>query len=271
MRRYSRSAIWLGVALAACATAVRAQPSSKPLTRENRLDIVRVLAYEYATARQPLPATKEEKEALEIDAWGRVNEDKLRQTLANRGPAVETGEILQITAVEIKPKYILLEINGGGKRKKKWYERITIQAGGPISVGVPTREPGQRPAPPPGGRVSRRTVGSWIVLDFPEGVPDLSAEEVKALLAPVLDFSRRSAAVPWIDTIPEEFREAIKEERVMVGMDQEMVLAAKGRPDRKVRETKNGRQTEDWIYGNPPFVTFVVFVDDKVVEIKEYN
>ena len=54
-------------------------------------------------------------------------------------------------------------------------------------------------------------------------------------------------------------------------MDREMVLAALGRPLSKVREEKNGQETEDWIYGNPPFLTFVTFVGEEVVEIKEFK
>ena len=50
-----------------------------------------------------------------------------------------------------------------------------------------------------------------------------------------------------------------------------MVLVALGQPLSKVREEKNGQETEDWIYGNAPFLTFVIFVGDEVVEIKEFK
>jgi hypothetical protein len=53
-------------------------------------------------------------------------------------------------------------------------------------------------------------------------------------------------------------------------MDRDMVLLAKGRPDNKVRDFKDGVETEDWIYGIPPGdVTFVTFADGKVIRIKE--
>jgi hypothetical protein len=48
-----------------------------------------------------------------------------------------------------------------------------------------------------------------------------------------------------------------------------MVLLAKNRPDSKYRETKDGVDTEDWIYGKPPGdVVFVTFHDGIVVSIK---
>lgn len=269
MKACYRSALGLFLLLLWSAPAGAGSPS-QTLSDEHRLQILRLLAYEYATTLHPLPASRGEKEALEVNASGQVNEDKLRQTLANRGPAVQPGEIVQVTGVEFQRAGILFEINGGGKKKKKWYEHITIQGtgGGTVSPG---RLPPAGTPPPPGSGTSNTFQGSWIVLSFSARVPDLTGEEVKKLLGGVLDFSRSSAAVPWIETIPEEFREAIKNKKAMVGMNREMVLAALGRPDRKVREVKNDQETEDWLYGYPPFVTFVTFVGDQVVEVKEFR
>lgn len=237
------------------------------LTGDNRLQILRVLAYEYATTLQPLPASRGEKEALELNAAGEINEKQFRQTLANRGAAIQPGDIVQITGVEFRRDSILFEINGGGKKKKKWYQRISVQggSGGTISPG------GRRTGSPPRSGESDVFQGSWIVVNFPGHIPEVSGEEVKKLLSRVLDFSRQSAAVPWIETLPAEFREAIKNKKAVVGMNREMVLAALGRPDRKVREVKNDQETEDWLYGNPPFVTFVTFVGEQVVEVKEFR
>ena len=69
------------------------------------------------------------------------------------------------------------------------------------------------------------------------------------MLAPVLDFEKRSATEQYIETLPPEIQEAIKEKRAIEGMDREQVLLALGRPRNKVRETKDGVETEDWIYG----------------------
>jgi hypothetical protein len=65
-------------------------------------------------------------------------------------------------------------------------------------------------------------------------------------------------------------QEAIKEKKAVVGMDRDMVLLAKGRPENKQRESKDGVEREDWIYGKPPGpITFVTFEADKVVQVKE--
>jgi hypothetical protein len=49
-----------------------------------------------------------------------------------------------------------------------------------------------------------------------------------------------------------------------------MVLYAMGRPPRRVRETKDGKEVEEWIYGAPPQdVEFIRFVNDKAVSIED--
>jgi hypothetical protein len=271
MRGRLRLALLCSLFLLVWVASARAGAANERLTPENRMAILRRLAYEYATTLQPLPASIKEKEAVEVDSSGHVNEEKLRQVLANRGVAVQPGEIVQVTNVEFQRDAILFEINGGGKKKKKWYERIRVQGtagGGTVGPPAPRSD---SPPPPPGSDGSGRAPGSWIVLSFSGALPNVSAEQVKQLLAGVLDFSRQSAAVSWIETIPEEFRQAIEQRRAVAGMDRKMVLAALGQPERKVREIKNGQEVEDWIYGNPPFVTFVTFAGDTVVEVKEFR
>jgi hypothetical protein len=56
-------------------------------------------------------------------------------------------------------------------------------------------------------------------------------------------------------------------------MDPQTVIAAIGRPDKKVRQTnQDGIETEDWIYGNPPAKTiFVTFVGERVLRVEEFN
>jgi hypothetical protein len=133
------------------------------------------------------------------------------------------------------------------------------------TTGNPNGDPG-----PPGFQQGR---GGTIFLQFPKHVPDLTPEELKMLLAPFLDFSKeRSASVHWIDTLPPEMKKAITERRAVIGMDRDEVVAAIGKPDRKVRERDaQGNDTEDWIYGHPPDKTvFVHFLGERVTGIKQY-
>ena len=56
----------------------------------------------------------------------------------------------------------------------------------------------------------------------------------------------------------------------MEGMNREQVLFAMGHPRNKSRETQDGEEIEDWVYGNPPGkVTFITFSEGKVVKVRE--
>ena len=101
----------------------------------------------------------------------------------------------------------------------------------------------------------------------------MTPDELKQYLSGVLDFSKQhSAAVQWVDSLPPEIQKAIQDRQPVVGMDHDMVLAAMGRPDRKVREKNaDGNEIEDWIYGTPPEKTiFVSFEGDKVTGVRKY-
>jgi hypothetical protein len=77
--------------------------------------------------------------------------------------------------------------------------------------------------------------------------------------------------------VPPKVKEAIKNHHVLVGMNREMVIYAKGRPPKKVREheggvegeVQNDVEYEEWIYGTPPEdVDFVRLVGDEVVRVE---
>jgi O-methyltransferase involved in polyketide biosynthesis len=110
-----------------------------------------------------------------------------------------------------------------------------------------------------------------VTIKFEKVVPDLTPDEVKEILSSVLDFSKKSATKTFIESVPDEFKDAVKSKQAAVGMDKELVLATLGRPLKKVREKKGEVQTEDWIYGErPQKVTFVTFLNGKVISVKEY-
>jgi hypothetical protein len=64
-------------------------------------------------------------------------------------------------------------------------------------------------------------------------------------------------------------KEAIQAHRVLVGMNTEMVLHARGKAPKKVRERDGDTDYEEWIYGEPPQdVDFVRIVGDEVVRVE---
>src|SRR5580704_8078760 len=97
----------------------------------------------------------------------------------------------------------------------------------------------------------------------------MTPQQLRALLYPVLDFNARSKEQAYLDTVPPKVKEAIQNHHVLVGMNQEMVLHAKGKPPKKVRERDGETEYEEWIYGEPPAdVDFVRLVGDEVVRVE---
>jgi hypothetical protein len=105
---------------------------------------------------------------------------------------------------------------------------------------------------------------------FAAKVTTLEVADVKRILAPVMDFDKRTVTENYMENIPAPIRKAIQDKRVIEGMDREQVLAAVGRPLRKERQTVDGTDLEDWMYGRAPGkLTFVTFEGNKVVKVKE--
>lgn len=241
------------------AKAERLQPQS-------RLALIRYISGEFARAVRALPS---QKPGFRIKVGADLDEQGLRQA-AIRGSSANPGDTVQITAMEFREKEIVLHINGGAKERKRWRDRIQVEVGGGMPRRTTTRT---TTTTSDSGTPGYQRVGSTLILDFGKPLPDMTPDEFKQQIAAFLDFSKqRSASVHWVDTLPPEFKEAIKEKKAVVGMDREMVIAAMGRPENKVRERDDeGNETEDWIYGNPPGKTiFVKFMGDKVVSVREF-
>ncbi|MBI3679888.1 MAG: hypothetical protein HY235_05770 [Acidobacteria bacterium] len=216
------------------------------------MEILRGLNAEFATLKTILPRSRK---PLGIEANGAYDKKQWEEAARQFGPAGRTGDLIQITKVTIDSDRILLEINGGLKTGAKWYERI--------EVGMGSRTT-------PVGQGGNPTAGSTLALLFPKGVPPLSAAELKKILVLIMDFEKRSATEQFVNTLPPEIQKAVKEQRVVEGMDKDTVLTAVGRPRNKSRETKDGIDYEDWVYGMPPGkMVFVTFQGNKVVKVKE--
>jgi hypothetical protein len=230
----------------------------KKLTQDHRVEIMRGLMAEYATVKVPLPRSIR---PLDVKTDGSFDQQQFDQAAKAYGPAGRVGDLVQVTHVDIEKESILLEINGGLRKRGGWKDHVQIGMAGPVSGGVtqvngpPTNAPG----------------GTLIALRFgDDGVADVTSSEVKKMLAPVIEFDKGSATETYEQSLPPAVKQAIEDKKPLVGMDRDQVLLALGRPVRKSRESKDAVEYEDWIYGTPPGrVTFVTFVGPKVVKIKE--
>jgi hypothetical protein len=234
------------------------------LQDSSRLDLIRYVSGEYAKALKPLPAGKE---GFIVHIGKPTDFDMLDRQVATHGAAVNTGDNVQITKLEFHDKQIVVDLNGGGRGKKRLRDRIHLEMGGiPTATTTSTQQEQGPPGLQPG-------LGSTLYLEFAQSLPDLTPEDLKKLLAPFLDFTRqRSASVHWVDSLPVEMKKAIQERTAIVGMDREEVIAAIGKPEHKVRERDaDGNDIEDWIYGQPPSKTvFVRFTGNRVTSVKQF-
>ncbi len=236
--------------------------SSKLLQPESRLLLVRFVDGEFARVVQPLPGGKK---GYKIPAGKALDQKKLADALRLYGTAASQGDTVQVTGIEFRSDEVILRINGGGKKHFHLRDHLQVGIGG---VGTPPPEQTTQ------SYAEQQLPGATLVLDYPRGVPDMSPDDLKRDLSVMLDFSKRhSSTVNWVDTLAPQFQQAIKDQRAIVGMDSEMVLAAMGRPEHKVRERDTeGHDTEDWIYGIPPAkTTFVTFEGDTVIRVEEFN
>lgn len=226
--------------------------AGEKLSFDDRVEILRGLMAEYATLKQFLPRSKK---PLAFESTGKYDAKHWEEVGKDLGPAARTGDQIQITKVTLESDKILLEINGGIKSGRKWYDRVEVGMGnrtGPI------------------GQSGTPTAGTYIAILFHQPLPPMKAADVKKMLAPILDFEKRSATEIYSETLPPEIQKAIKDKKVLEGMDKEQVILAMGRPVNKQRETKDGLELEDWVYGRPPGrITFVTFAGKKVIKVKE--
>ena len=227
------------------------------ISSRTRLEIIRSLQSERVYSRVLFP---QGKQGLAIkDGVVRPNQMGVAQMVAENGAAAKPGDRCVISSVEVKDKEIIFEINGGPRKGPKWYQRIEV--GGGMSGGS---------LPGTGTPQSLDAHGSLVKLEFDKYVPEMTGEQVRALLDLVFDFKALTTAEAYEKTLPPKVQEAIKNHEILVGMDKEMVVYAKGRAPQKVRDKDDkGQDYEEWIYGTPPEeVDFVRFKGNEVARLE---
>lgn len=222
------------------------------ISDDDKVDILRGVMAEQGKAKVVIPRSKR---PLPFEATGKYDQNKWAEMGRELGPAARVGDLVQITKITFEGDRIILELNGG-LHHGSWKDHVSVGMGttmSPISQGP--------------GRVS---LGTVLALEFHKPVPPLDSDGLKRMLSPILNFEKETAVKSYLDTLPPEMQKAIKEKRAIAGMDRDGVLLALGKPRLKERESRDGVDTEDWIYGEPPGkVTFVTFAGSKVIKVKE--
>jgi hypothetical protein len=227
------------------------------LSEAQRMAILRTLLAEHPFVHRAFPRGK---------AGVRIEGDKItppeaemNQLIAQYGLAAKPGERVQITAVRFEHHGIAFEINGGPVKRKNWRDRVSVGVNGVDPRGAPNDD-----------SVYTSSTGSSVFLAIKDDASTLTAERIKEMLSPILDFKATSVAEAYERSLPPLLLKAIKDHHALVGMDKDMVIYTLGRPPRRVRESRDGKDYEEWIYGDPPQdVQFIRFLEEKVISIEE--
>jgi hypothetical protein len=230
-------------------------PANAPrMSKQTRYEIIRDFETQLVYARTAFPMGT--KGLLLKEGVITPNGEDLRQALAIWGPAVKPGDPAHISYVHIKDDHIHFEINGGPVHRRKWYQHIQVSGSNGSAMGAPDQS-------------QANPHGSFVDVYFTKYVPEMTAQQLRETLLPVLDFNARNKEQAYLDTVPPKVKEAIQAHHVLVGMNEEMVLHAKGKPPKKVRERDGETEYEEWIYGEAPAdVDFVRIVGDEVVRVE---
>ena len=226
----------------------------RKLTPRSRRELIMAFQAEQGFARRPLPL---DTKGLLLHANGDLKPNGLdyEEMLQRHGISSKAGDRLIISDVKIGSDKIVLEFNGGPDHKHKYLRHVQIGAG--MGTSPVVADNGQEP------------VGSRLTLVFDKYVPDITPDQFRALIQPVMDFNVKTPLEAYVDTLPPKLKEAILAHHVLVGMERKMVIYALGQPRDKVREQDNGVPFEEWIYGEAPETTqFVRFSGERVVRVE---
>jgi hypothetical protein len=230
------------------------QLSTTRLTERTRQQLIRSFQADEAFAVRPLPlGTK----GVILHANGPLNPSgsAYAEELQKFGISSKPGDRVVITKFEVKPDRIVFEFNDGPEKHHHIMQHIEV--GGMGGMVPMARDDGQVP------------IGSRMTLVFNKFVPEMTATDVRRLIAPMVDFSLKTPAEAFADTLPPKLKGAVLNHEVLVGMNREMVLKAVGQPDQKVREMDGQMPFEEWIYGQPPHeVQFVRFNGNRVIRLE---
>lgn len=236
-------------------TAVPIPRGAPQMSKQTRYEIIRDFETQLVYSRTTFPMGSK---GLKLqNGTTSPNGSALQQLIALWGPSIKPGDPAHISYVRIHDNFIHFDLNGGPIKRKKWYQHIEISGSSGTPVPLSRDESTDNPH------------GSYLEVYFDKYVPEMSPAQLRAILYPALDFNARNKEEAYLDTVPPKVKEAIQAHRLLVGMNTEMVVHAKGKPPKKVREKDGDIEYEEWIYGEAPSdVDFVRIVNDEVVQIK---
>lgn len=228
--------------------------SNEPLGTRDRLELVRIMQAEQGFAMRPLPGGHK---GLTLEANGKLDPagEAYLNMVTSDGVSVKPGGRVVVTNIKIDHNKLVFDLNDGPDAKHRFLRHISL--GGDPNYDTPVVADTGTPG------------GARVTLTFKNHIPDLTGAQVKALLAPLISFDVKTPVQAYTDTLPKPLKEAILDHHVLVGMNTDMVLFAKGQPVEKYHEMEGQMPVDIWIYGKPPDdVTFVRINGNRVIRVE---
>lgn len=228
--------------------------SKTGLNSKTRLMLIRLLQSEQGFAMRPFPRGHK---GLTLRANGNLKPvgEAYLDMVTQYGMSAKPGDAVVLTDIKFDRNKIVFQLNGGPDLKHRFLRHIELGTGDVMNPVV--QDDGSE------------ATGARLTLEFEGGVPELTGSQLKALLSPLISFDVKTPIQAFTDTLPPKLKEAILNHNVWVGMSTDMVLFAKGAPEKKVREVDGQMPFEEWIYGQPPKpVEFVRINGNRVIRVE---
>lgn len=232
--------------------------SQQTLDAKTKMMLVRYLESEQGFAMRPLLRGHK---GMTLEANGKLSPagEAYLNMASQNGISSKPGDRVVITDVKIDHNKIIFDLNGGPDAKHRFLSHIQIGMGDP-TYGDPTQ---------PVVQSGEMPVGARLTLEFHGDVPELTGDDVESLLAPMISFKVQTPIEAYTATLPAPLKQAIMNHEVWVGMNEQMVIFAKGRPENKYRETDGNMPVTIWMYGKAPeTVDFVRFNGNRVIKVE---
>jgi hypothetical protein len=229
------------------------------LDPKTRLMLIREMQSEQGFAMRPFPRGHK---GLTLEANGKLEPagEAYLNMVVSAGLSAKPGGRLVITNIKFERDRIVFDLNDGPDAKHRFLRHVQI------GMGPETGDPDIDPTL---ANQDGDPTGSRLTLTFHDHIPELTSQQVKSLLAPLISFDVKTPIQAFTDTLPPELKKAILDHRVLVGMSTDMVLFAKGQPVTKSREMDGQMPFEEWIYGTPPQeVDFVRINGNRVIRVE---
>src|SRR5213594_3942576 len=112
--------------LAAFVCVCFAFPLRAQISRDAKFEILRTVIADQASARIAMPFGTD---GVELSDMGEINKEKLDKEIKKNGQSIETGKVVTVTEIAFDDDKIEIELDGGGKNKKGFFDRLEVGVG----------------------------------------------------------------------------------------------------------------------------------------------